>query len=249
MSPSVTCYAQPDKKKSQRVLEAFAAGCGAQMASTAARELLPGAAAFYGVRPGWAHLWAQAKAEKRDWFYIDNSYFDVARERQFRVTKNAIQHTGLGTTDGKRFAELGIAVKPMRSSGAHVVVCVQSAEFMQVVAQDPGWLARVLPNLQERYGDPRVILRTKHEKRPLADDLRNAGLMVTWSSAAAVTALLEGVRVLCAPQCCATFVGEDRVRWAGVLADQQWTLEEMARGDAWRALNARRSPSAEPAPV
>lgn len=238
MTHSVTCYAQPDKPKSQRVLKAFAAGCGGRMASTTARELAPGAAAFYGVRAGWLHLWEQAKREGRDYYYLDNSYFDAARERQFRVTKNAIQHTGIGQSDGKRFEALGIEVKPMRSEGAVVIVAAQSPEFMTVVAGDPGWLQRVLPNLQERYGDPRVILRTKRETRPLAEDLKRAGLLVTWSSAAAVEALLAGVRVVCSPECCAAHAGGDRRSWASVLADNQWSLEEMARGDAWRTLNA-----------
>lgn len=235
MNPSVTCYAQPDKKKSQQVLEAFAAGARAQMAWTTATTLQPGAAVFYGVRPAWAHLWEQAKSEGRRWYFIDNSYFDCARERYFRVTRNAIQHTGLGLSDGTRLKALGIEVKPMRG-GANVIVAVQSNEFMDVVANDPGWLQRVLPSLQERYGDPRVLVRTKRETRPLLQDLRGAGLLVTWSSAAAVTALLEGVRVLCAPQCCATYAGEDRGVWAGVLADNQWSLDELSRGDACKAL-------------
>ncbi|MGP1675905.1 MAG: hypothetical protein ACTS6J_01950 [Burkholderiales bacterium] len=206
------------------------------MASTTARELEPGPAAFYGVRPGWMHLWEQAKREGRDWYYLDNSYFDCARERQFRVTKNALQHTGRGESDGRRFASLGIKIKPMRTGGEDVIVCPSTPEFMQVVAGDPGWLDRVTRNLRRQYGADRVIVRTKQDKRPLMDDLKNARLLVTWGSAAAVTALLEGVRVACAPECCATYA-DDRLRWASVLADHQWDLSEFANGTAWRALN------------
>lgn len=243
MSRSVTCYPIPGKPKALLLCDAFAAGVvaaggEAHVSRRIPSRLEPGAAVFYGVRPSVAHLWAQAKAERRDWWYLDNSYFDVARERQFRVTKNAIQHRGTGESDGKRFAALGLTVKPMRD-GANLLVCAQSAEFMETVAGDPGWLQRVLGDLQERYGDPRVILRTKHEKRPLSVDLARAGKVVTWSSAAAVTAILEGVRVMCAPECCATYA-DDRERWASVLADNQWTVAEIARGDAWKALNAAR---------
>lgn len=243
MSRSVTCYPIPGKPKALLLCEAFAAGVvaaggEAHVCRRIPSKLEPGAAVFYGVRPSVAHLWAQAKAERRDWYYIDNSLFDCARERQFRVAKNRIQPTGVGESDGKRFAALGITIKPMRE-GANILVCAQSQEFMEVVAGDPGWLQRVLGNLQERYGDPRVILRTKHEIRPLAADLARSGLLVTWSSAAAVTALLEGVRVMCAPECCATYA-DGRQRWASVLADNQWTVAEIARGDAWKALNAAR---------
>lgn len=207
------------------------------MASTDARELEPGAAAFYGVRPGWRHLWEQAQREGRDWYYLDNSLFDVVREQQFRVAKNAIQPSGAGESDGRRFAALGIEVKPMRplGSGTHVVIAAQSPEFMSCVAGDPGWLERVTLAMRARFGAAHVIVRTKPEARPLIDDLKGARMLVTWSSAAAVTALLEGVRVGCAPQCCATHA-DDRERWAGVLADSQWTLDEMRDGTAWRAL-------------
>lgn len=231
-----TVYIQPDKPKSRIVLQAFAKGCGAKIGSTLDAELRDGPAVFYGVRPGWQHLWNQAKAEGRDWYYVDNSVFDCAREQQFRIARNRIQHTGRGESDGKRLAALGVKVKPMREDGEHVVLAAQSQEFMQVVAGDPGWLDRMTTGLRAIHGD-RVIVRTKHTARPLATDLKNAGLLVTWSSAAAVTALLEGIRVLCAPECCATYAGADRAKWAAVLADNQFDLSEIASGKAWKAIN------------
>lgn len=235
MSPSVTCYAQPDKRKSQLVLEAFAQGAGARIAWTTAGALDPGPAVFYGVRPAWAHLWTQAKAEGRDWYWIDNAYFDVTREQQFRVTRNAIQHSGAGASDARRFFALGLHVKPSRKGGAYVLACAQSDEFMRTVAGDPDWLPREVEAL--RRDGHQVLVRHKGEKRPLRADLENTRLLVTWGSAAAVEAVLEGVPVRCAPQCCAYRI-EDRPRWAAVLADNQWSLEEMANGTAWRALNA-----------
>jgi hypothetical protein len=30
---------------------------------------------------------------------------------------------------------------------------------------------------------------------------------------------------------------EDRERWAGVLADNQWSVPEIRNGTAWKALN------------
>lgn len=238
MSPSVTCYAQPDKRKSQLVLEAFAAGSGARMVWTTAGGLAPGAAVFYGVRPGWLHLWQQAQREGRDWYWIDNAYFDATRARRFRVTRNAIQHSGAGRSNGRRFWALGLMVTPMRSpAGSVVLACAQSAEFMQTVAGDPDWLTRAVA--RERAAGHQVLVRHKGEARPLAEDLRYARLVITWSSAATVGALLAGVPVECAPQCCAHGVApDDRERWAGVLADNEWSLEEMERGIAWRAIGA-----------
>lgn len=237
----LTAYPQPGKNKALLVCEAFVAGvrkagAAAEICATIPNRLRAGAAVFYGVRPGWAHLWEQAKAEGREIFFLDNSYFDVTRERSFRVTKNAIQHNGAGVSDGQRFAALSLRVKAMRSPAGQVVVaCAQSDEFMRVVAGDADWLTRAVA--AQRDAGHQVLVRHKGEKRPLAEDLRRARLVLTWSSAAAVGALLEGVPVECAPACCAYRVAAaDRERWASVLADQQWTLNEMERGATWMAL-------------
>lgn len=230
----IVAYAQPDKEKSRRVLEAFAAGCGGRMASTMARELEPGDAAFYGVRPGWLHLWQQAKREGRTVWYIDNAYFDSCRERYFRITKNAIQHHGRGESDGKRFAELGVGIKPWRQGGDYALVCAQSHEFMEVVAGVPQWLDSTIESLNRTC--ERFVLRRKGESRPFSVDLQGARRLITWSSAAAVTALLEGVPVECSEQCAAYGV-KDRQKWAEVLADNQLDLSEIRNGYAWKHLS------------
>jgi hypothetical protein len=226
---SVCCIFEPNKIKSRRVMEALAEGLGARLRSYEQGLDDAQTVAFYGVRPAWKHLWEQCKAEGRTWLYIDNSLFDSCRERHFRIARNRLQPTGEGESDGKRFAELGIPIKPMRD-GDKVIVAAQSDEFMECVAEDPGWTERVTAAMRREYGMNRVILRRKGIGRPLADDLRHAGLLVTYSSAAAVTALLEGVRVVCSPECCATYAGDDRRRWASVLANEQFTLEEMRTG-------------------
>lgn len=233
----VACYPVPGKRKALLISDALVEGVrklygnkAADIYPDAPSELKPGIAVFYGVRPAIKHLWQQAKNDGREWWYIDNSAFDCARERYFRIARNRLQPTGQGESDGKRFAEFGIPIKPMRD-GDKVIVAAQSDEFMECVAEDPGWTERVTAAMRREYGMNRVILRRKGIGRPLAEDLRHADLLVTWSSAAAVTALLEGVRVVCSPECCAKYVGDDRRRWASVLADQQFTLEEMRSGE------------------
>ena len=236
----VTCYpANLQKPKALEICRAFAQGviaCGgtAKVCDTIPERLEAGAAMFYGVRPQVAHLWEQAKRENRDYYYADNSYFDSCRERYFRISRNCIQHAGMQRfSDGARMSALGIVIKPWRSGGEYALVCAQSSEFMDVVAQDHLWLDRTLEKLR-RSGEP-YVLRTKGLNRPFSFDLENASRVITWSSAAAVMALLNGVPVECSPQCAAYGV-TDRQKWAECLADAQWTLAEIERGDAWRAL-------------
>ncbi|MEQ8504625.1 MAG: hypothetical protein RIB80_04815 [Rhodospirillales bacterium] len=73
--------------------------------------------------------------------------------------------------------------------------------------------------------------------------------MVTWTSNAAVDALLAGVPVFCTGDCAASVMGrsdpinieypyypDNRYEWAATLAANQWTLDEIASGMMWAAL-------------
>lgn len=244
--PSVTCYAQPDKAKSQRVLEAFAAGCGGRMASTTAIRLEPGDVAFYGVRRAWLHLWRQAQAEGRRVYYLDNAYFDADRERRFRVGVGVVQQHRFPP---RAYPPFGRPIAPWRVGGGHVVVCPQSAEFMTTVEQihEPWaeWVTRRLKVHTTRE----IRVRGKGDPRPLAEDLRGAHALVAHTSAAANEALLAGVPVFVTGLCAAlpmasTDLGaierprfpDGRERWAAALAAHQWTLDEMRSGQCWDAL-------------
>lgn len=235
------------------MLEAFAAGCGGKVVQTSARQLAPGPAAFYGVRPEWAHLWRQARSEGRDWYYLDNAWFDCARERFFRIGVNAMQSWSQQPSDGRRLRALGVQLqeRPARQ-GRHIVLCRQSDEFMRFNAGWPGgalgWQDDVLEQLRHRTERP-IVVRAKQSSTPLAEELQDAWLLVTHASAAAIEAVLAGVPVIVTDpdSAAARFsVGfeqvEDRLPpqdvrpWAERLADSQWTLNEMQAGMAWRAI-------------
>lgn len=245
---SVTCYPVANKHKSYDICEAFAHGCGGKIA-TNADALRPGPAFFWGVDESNVHLWHQARDEKhRDFYYGDNSYFDSVRKEQFRVTYNRLQHPGTGWSDGVRFAALGIEIIPWQPVGEHVVLCPQSDFFMTgVVGAGLHW-ENMLPDLR-RPIRLRSWMRNKEKlAASLAQDLLNAYCLITWSSAAAVTALLYGIPVICLGDCAARRLGGNlgdfdalprmmnRSHWAGVLADNQWSIEEMHSGECWEGL-------------
>lgn len=231
------------KKKSEDICAAFIRGARNE----------GDASIFYGVNETNVHDLIATKAHGRDWFYIDNSYFDKTRGTHFRVTRNAYQCDGTAASDGRRFQKLGIEVKKWRSSGSHIIVCPQSNSFMRNVACYNGsWLFDVLTKLRnstERklkirdWGPDKLNL-----KQTLEEDMRDAWALVTHSSAAAVSALIAGVPAFAAAGAAAGICGSldfiedpalvsDRERLFGVLADNQWTLEEIERGIAWEALN------------
>jgi hypothetical protein len=238
--------------KSVRLIEAFATGCGGRIASTWSARLEPGAAAFYGMRRTFIHLMRQARDEGRDLYYIDNSYFDCVREKQFRITRNALQADGLHACwsgDGPaRLRALGVTIKPWRELGDHIVVCPQSNEYMELVGWEGDWLDGVTDALK-KHTARRLLVRRKAERRPLSEDLRGAWALVAHSSAAAVEAIIAGVPAFCTGICAAQWMGasdlsliespvypDRRQEWAEVLAENQWTADEMRDGTAWKAL-------------
>lgn len=209
---------------------------------------------FYGVEAWQRRIWLMAKASNKPYFYCDNSYFDDTRGKYFRVTRNALQHSGEGASDGRCFKALNIEIKPW-SVGGHLVICPQSDYFMRGVVGYPGdWTADVVAKLQT-LTDRKIRIRSwsRNKERQLVslqEDLKGAHAVVTWSSAAAVTAILAGVPAVSMGQSAACLMStpieeienprkpDGREEWAGVLASAQWTLDEMASGQCWRELNA-----------
>lgn len=213
---------------------------------------------FYGVQ-GIEDLFGAARAGGFDWYYADNAYFDCARGTHFRVAKNALQLGGTVAPDWKRCAALGLEEQPWQRDGRHIVVVMQSAHFMREVAQWPGgadgWQRLVLQTLKKHTDRPIVVRHWERDKArrasSLHQELKGAWAVVTHMSAAANEAVLAGIPVFCTGRCAALPMGlsdltqiehprrpDGRQEWAAMLAARQWTLEEIERGEAWRAITA-----------
>ncbi|MEI9893163.1 MAG: hypothetical protein WDN28_04440 [Chthoniobacter sp.] len=252
---AVVGYVPSKKAKARLVCEAFASGASGTVRQPPPARLMPGAAAFFGVIDGTQQLWQQARAEGRDWYYLDNSYFDVVRGRLYRATRNAVQAGGRETPDWARWAALGVEIRPWQRQGRHIVLIAQSETYMRVVAGHAGcWWRDTLAVLAKHTDRPIVVRGWRANKAALAvtlkDALRDCWALVTWSSAAANEALLAGVPVFAAGPCAASPMAlsdltrietpaypEGRVRWAAALGGRQWTLDEFRDGTAWRTLH------------
>lgn len=252
---AVVGYVPPGKAKARLVCAAFVQGAGGFVCQPPPARLRAGEAAFFGVTEATQHLWRQARNQGRDWYYLDNAYFDVARGRLFRAAKNAVQAGGREPPDWARWAALGVTIRPWREQGRHVLLVVQSDTYMRVVAGYAGcWWRDALALLKRHTDRPITVRGYRRDKLALAatltDALRDCWALVTWSSAAANEALLAGVPVFTAGACAATPMGssdltrieapvypEGRPEWAAALAGRQWTLDELRDGTAWRTLN------------
>lgn len=260
---NVVGYWKPNKFKARSLLTAFCAGApkGSYVYNGIPRKLAQGAAAFYGVTPELMHLWRQAKAERRDWFYIDNAYLDPTREQYYRITKNALQITGEGWGPASRFDALKIAIAPWRISGSHILVCPQSDQFMQYIAGYEGnWADDTVAEIKKRTDRPIVVHTWNRDKRmayrELPSKLRDCWAVVTWSSAAATTAVLCGVPAIVLGDQSATKavasttldeienprMPDNRYEWACCVAQHQFNRMEMRNGHAYRIADAGERP-------
>lgn len=232
----------PGKDKSARICRAFMDGAPRDAEGYV----------FFGVNEANAEQWRIAKASGLPWFYIDNSFFDVTRGQRFRVARNRVQVNARElTSDGRRFDALGLEIKPWTvARSGYWLVIEQSQSFMRTVADAPDWLSRTLYDLSSPAGAPvrvRAWNRDKHaQMRTLDADLAGAKCLVTHTSAAAVQAVLQGVpayvdRMHALAQMVCGLGGytdrDQRRRFLSVLADHEFTLDELRAGAAWHRLH------------
>src|SRR5262249_20851649 len=163
-----------------------------------------------------------------------NSYFDKHRGIYFRVTKNALQVDPRGkTSDGSRFAKLGVPIKPWRENpDGYLLLVPQSDQFMKSTAPHIGdWTTstmKVLYRCDEK--NIRVLPWNRNKatrNETLQQLLPGARQVIVFSSAAAITAMLEGVPSHSMSPTAAHYwippqpTDEERLRFAQVLADWQ----------------------------
>jgi hypothetical protein len=130
----------------------------------------------------------------------------------------------------------------------------QSDAFMKsTIGRPTDWAADTLIKLRS-WGVQHLRVRAWNRDKvkaglALLDDLKNLRLLITYSSASAITAMLEGVPAISETGAAHLLTGplaheavvdpprsEDRLRFAQVLADNQFTLEECRNGRAWEWL-------------
>ena len=169
---------------------------------------------------------------------MDNGFFH--RTNYFRVAVNRIQAAQC-RPNYERLNRFGVFAHPWRGEGRTTVVALQSDEFMASFAGGLDLERWVRERWPRWAGD--LVIRRKGCERPLAHDLRVAARVVTWSSNAAVEAVLYGVPVVtlgesvAAPFARDRELWPDRYDWASRLAASQWSLPEFRAGLAWRSLS------------
>lgn len=241
-------YYSAGEVTSPRFAFAFAKGCGGQITDDL-EYLFPGPVALFGSPAAWPLL-RKAQAESRPYYYSDHAY--LGRSKFFRITRNAYQHDGTGPGDPNRFLVFHREVQPWRRTGSHVLVCPNSAVYCHLHGFDVHEWLRTVTTTIRAHTDREIRIRWKVDQRmkSIKDDLVDAWAVVVFSSASALDALITGVPVfVLAPFAAGYRLGLDdltkiespiypdgREPFMHALCSNQWNLQEIYSGMAWRHL-------------
>ncbi len=130
----------------------------------------------------------------------------------------------------ERWDSLGVELRPWRTEG-ETVILPQRGIGPAAVAMPRGWHSGKVGRVRLHPG--------QRETKPLEEDLKNAGKVITWGSGAAVRALMWGIPVEShMPNWIAAQNNTDEGRLAMFrrLAWAQWTVEEIASGEPMKRL-------------
>lgn len=206
----------------------------------------PGDVLVIWNRYGWnAHLAAAFEAAKLPVLVAENGYLgnEFAGERWYAMSLS--HHNGAGTWpkhgSPARWDALGVTLAPFRDRRTgEAVILPQRGIGPPGVAMPPQWLQNVRNRL--------TTVGIKHRVRPhpgqrdaipLEEDLRNASVVWTWGSGAALKALVMGISV---NHEMPGWIGSQDNTDAGRLAMfrrlawAMWTLPEITKGTPFELL-------------
>ena len=239
---------------------AFSSGCKSRIVDVQEfnAKSMPSIAS-YGVLRGTAECFKQAE----EFWYMDHGYLGGS-EDFWRVTKNEVIHSGRGQYPTDRLQQFNLKFEPWRKTGKYIVLSPPSApqrKFLEI----ENWLENTILSIR-KHTDKEIILSRKPLKHkngkpkklealpeiakslrviPFGEAVHDAWTVITDHSRVMNDALCLGVPIICTNR--NRQIGSiesiespeyiDREEFFAALSYNQWTLEEIRSGQAWRELN------------
>lgn len=262
---------------SKIVCKALASGFGCDIAVKPWPRPLQTPAAFYGRDRGTLSIVAQCAADGNHWIMADNGYMGAGQyDGYYKLSRDGYQCDGTGIPDEKRLVDVMALtgqkfVKEWRprTKHGHIVICppifgydrahfFSSVRWQRAIGKQIRQTTKRKIRVRYKPGDKRVT-----DQRSLADDLKDCHALVTHDSNIAVEAIMAGIPVFITGTSPAQVFGNvdlftildpridaDRWEWLSILANNQWTLNEIRDGMANGTLSEnkvrfenRRSPA------
>lgn len=239
-------YYLPHVSSSKKLRRPFMRGFGADVVQHT--DVIEGRDyCMFGDPTLWDTMLAGFSMENQRTFYVDHAY--LKRFTYYRMTINALQHNGIGYDDPTRFSKLNIKIMPWRKKGDKILVCPPDRIFADLIGLNVAvWLTDVIATLKQNT-DRKIVIRTRHSSVPLQKHIRDSYAVVTHMSNIAVDAIIDGVPVFLTGESAASPMAlsdltkieepnypDNRRQWASVLANNQWTPDEIASGLCKRML-------------
>lgn len=225
-------------------------------------------AVFYGLAAGLDRVFRDYRDQGRKAVYIDLGYWGRRKRTRFdgyhKLSVNNRHPTDYFQSQphsSDRFRQHGVAIRPWRQEGEHILLAGMSAKAAHAEGLLPHmWERETIAYLRELTRRP-IIYRPKpnwadakplmgsifDRETPLEDALTNCHAVVTHHSNVAVDALLAGVPCVCLGGVASLLASQideierpatpaGRDQWAADLAWTQWSVDEMQDGRAFRYL-------------
>lgn len=246
---SITVYSNPEQYTSPRFARAFVTACRGEIVQ--GNVDVDEAWAGFGDPQSWGALQRAIRARK-DWYYGDHSYFKEGRKKFYRITKNAFQHHGEGMGNENSLSQFFTGAAPFKKDGRHILICMHSDSFHERMGSPNPEYFQSIERRISAYSDRPIVVRYKRSETPFMRDLDGAWAVVTHSSMTALEALMRGVPAFMTSDSALRSLtlrdpiniewplypsAEQRMMVASVLARNQWTMDEISNGKAWRVLN------------
>ena len=195
----------------------------------------------------------KAKALGYNYIYGDHAY--LVRHQFYRLTPNKYQIDVIGSSDLKRFNSLGLEVSPWKKNGSKILLAPQSDIFMRNFGiSQKEWITNTVKNLR-KFTDRQIVIS---EKKPTSAEenfesqLKDVYAVIVFNSVAGLQAVMRGIPCFTTIPCASTYFGrlgienieqplyaEDRLLKFGILADNQFTFDEIKTGVAWKHIQSK----------
>lgn len=252
MFPFQLCITPERYGKTRRIMEALSG-------SLPESRLCNGAPIVGRPFAVWGHLWLGAHIVPTAWregipfFFVDNGYYKPANGRvtgYYSVTYRSFSPMLLDSPDLTR---LPMSMQewraPRDNPDGKILLCVPGLAFGKMFGWDmQSWVKEIVRAVRP-YTKREIVIRDKSSSWPLSDDLRRAAVVITHSSKSAVEAVVAGVPCIVEPlnpaaPVCGTALSQiedppmpDRAQWWASLMCQQFSLDELRRGQALHWLS------------
>jgi hypothetical protein len=207
--------------------------------------------ATYGVLRGTFELIQKVN----NFFYMDHGYFNQSKREfkdnitnvvnmdgYFRIVFNGFIHNGEGDYPDDRLKKLNLEILEQNQLGSYIILS-EPSETMKKIYNKPNWVNDT-KKILKTYTDRKLVVHNKFSKENLDDLLNDAWAFVSLQSTAGFKAMQKGVPAYFTDQSLKHVakikdIESPRINYNifNNLAYGQWTLDEIASGEAWENIS------------